>query len=255
MLEIIRQGFEQKLPKQIVSELLEAYSETKSNYYLNKFRPNEVEGGCFAEAVFRILEIYAFGSQTPIGKQLDTEKLITCLQNIPFGNQPESIRLHIPRTLRLIYDIRTKRGAAHLADGIDPNPQDATFVVAACDWVLAELVRLYHSVSPQEAQNIVDSIIERKSLVVQDFGGFLKTLNPKWGPKERLLATLYQRGRSGTTVDELSSWLKPGQRANIRRALSQLEHDKDFVVSRGDKYIITNRGIRYVEESGILIPQ
>ena len=255
MLEVIKQGFEQKLPKQIVSELLEAYCETKSNYYLNKFRPNEVEGGRFAEAVFRILEIHAFGSQTPIGKQLDTEKLITRLQNIPFGNQPESIRLHIPRTLRLIYDIRTKRDAAHLADGIDPNPQDATFVVAACDWILAELVRLYHSVSPQEAQNIVDSIVEKKSLVVQDFDGFLKTLNPSWGPKERLLATLYQRGRSGATVDELSSWLRPNQRANVRRTLGQLEHDNDFVVGRDNKYIITNRGIKHVEKSGMLIPQ
>jgi len=240
MLKVIREGFEKRLPRQIVSELLEAYGETKSNYYLNKFRPNEVEGGRFAEAVFRILEIHAFGNHTPIGRQLDTEGLITRLQNIPFGNQPESIRLHIPRTLRLIYDIRTKRDAAHLADGIDPNPQDATFVVAACDWVLAELVRLYHSVSSQEAQNIVDSIIERKSLVVQDFDGFLKTLNPLWGPKERILATLCQRGKSGATIDELSSWLKPNQRLNIRRTLSQLEYNNDFVVCRGDRYIITN---------------
>ena len=179
MIEVVRQGLEQKLPKQLVSELLEAYGEVKSNYYLNKFRPNEVEGGRFCEAAFRILEEQAFGKHTSIGKQLDTEKLIARLQNIPFGQQSESVRLHLPRTLRLIYDIRNKRDAAHLADGIDPNPQDATFVVAACDWVLAELVRLYHSISPQEAQKIVENIIERKSLVVQDFDGFLKTLKQK----------------------------------------------------------------------------
>jgi len=255
MLELIRQGFEQKLPKQLVSELLEAYGETKSNYYLNKFRPNEVEGGRFCEAAFRILEVHAFGTHTPIGRQLDTEKLILRLQGIPFGQQQESVRLHLPRTLRLIYDIRNKRDAAHLADGIDPNPQDATFVVAACDWVLAELVRLYHSVSPQEAQKMVESIIERKSLVVQDFDGFLKTLKPAWGPKERLLATLYQRGRNGATVEELSAWLKPSQRSNINRTLGYLEHENDFILSKDGRYFITNRGIKHVEGSGMLTPE
>ncbi|KKU50093.1 MAG: hypothetical protein UY47_C0004G0048 [Parcubacteria group bacterium GW2011_GWB1_49_7] len=255
MIEVVRQGLEQKLPKQLVSELLEAYGEVKSNYYLNKFRPNEVEGGRFCEAAFRILEEQAFGKHTSIGKQLDTEKLIARLQNIPFGQQSESVRLHLPRTLRLIYDIRNKRDAAHLADGIDPNPQDATFVVAACDWVLAELVRLYHSISPQEAQKIVENIIERKSLVVQDFDGFLKTLKPSWGPRERLLATLYQRGKSGATPEELASWLKPSQRANINRTLGYLEHENDLIILKDNLYMITNRGIKYVEGSGILTPE
>ncbi len=255
MLDIIRQGFEQKLPKQIVTELLEAYTEVKSNYYLSKFRPNEIEGGRFAEAAFRVLEVHAFNSYTPIGKQLNTERLINRLQNISSGAQPDSIRLHIPRTLRLIYDIRSKRDAAHLADGIDPNLQDATFVVAACDWILAELIRIYHSISPQEAQNIVDSIIERKSLVVQDFDGFLKTLNPSWGPRERILSTLCQRGKNGATIEELTSWLKPSQRRNIRRTLNQLEYEADLIVCRDGHYFITNLGIKHIEKAGMLIPK
>lgn len=254
MLNVVKNGLEQQLPSSLVAELLGAYQDLKENYYLSKFRPNEVEGGRFAEAVFRILEQHSFGSHTLIGKQLDTDKLIKRLENIPFRNQPESIRLHIPRTLRVIYDIRNKRDAAHLADGIDPNSQDATFVVAACDWVLAELVRLYHSVSPQEAQNIVNNIVERKSLVVQDFDGFLKTLNPSWGPQERVLVTLYQRGKNGATVAELTSWLKPSQRANIQRTLRQLEHEHDFIVAQADKFIITNRGIKHTETSKMLIP-
>lgn len=255
MLEVVRQGLEKFLPVELVSELLDAYQETKNNYYLGKFRPNEVGGGRFAEVVFRILESHAFGGYTAIGKQLNTEVIIRNLQQISFGDQPESIRLHIPRTLRLIYDIRSKRDAVHLADGIDPNSQDATFVVAACDWVLAELVRLYHSVSAQEAQSIVESIVERKVLVVQDFDGFLKTLNPDFSSQERILVVLYQRGKQGASVKEITSWLKPSQRANVRRALTQLEHEKDQIVSGGDLFRITNLGMQFVEERGFLIPR
>ena len=252
MFQVVQQGLGKSLPKVIVSELLASYSEAKSNFYQNRFRPNEVEGGRFAEAVFRVLEFRTKGNHTPLGRQINTETLSLALQNIPFGKEPESVRLHIPRTLRVIYDIRTKRDAAHLADDIDPNVQDATLVVAACDWVMAELVRLYHSVSPKEAQIIIEGIVEKKISLVQDFSGFLKTLNPSWGPRERILATLYQRGNSGATLDELTSWLKPNQRQNISRTLKQLEYDKDVIHCEGDKCFITNLGMKYVEDSDIL---
>ena len=66
---------------------------------------------------------------------------------------PDAIRLHIPRTLRLVYDIRNKRDVAHLGPDIDPNLQDSTLVVSALDWVLAEFIRLYHAgMTPDNAQ-------------------------------------------------------------------------------------------------------
>jgi len=77
-----------------------------------------------------------------------------------------------------VYDIRNKRNAAHLADGIDPNFQDATLVVSVVDWILAELIRLNHSVPPDEAKKIVETIVARSAPIVQDFDGFLKVLNP-----------------------------------------------------------------------------
>jgi hypothetical protein len=83
--------------------------------------------------------------------------------------------------LRVVYDIRNTRDAAHLADNIDPNLQDATLVVSVLDWILAEFVRLHHNVSPDEAQKLVEELVTRVAPVVQDFSGFLKLLNPNLG--------------------------------------------------------------------------
>jgi len=74
----------------------------------------------------------------------------------------DGIRIHIPRALRTVYDIRNKRDAAHLADGIDPNLQDATFVIGTLDWILAEFVRLFHGVSADEAQKIVTDLVRKR---------------------------------------------------------------------------------------------
>lgn len=248
-------SFLKLLPNVLVKQLIETYSETKRNYYLGNLRPNEVEGGRFAEAVFRILEFATTKSFTPLNKQIDTETLIKALANKPASAFPESIRIHIPRTLRVIYDIRNKRDAAHLADGIDPNVQDATLVCSCCDWTMAELVRLYHGSTADEAQKTVQDLVSRKAPVVQEFGNTLKTLRPKLQVGERILVLLYHRGQDGATFDQLASWLKPSQRPNLKRALLNLEHEKDFIIFRNTLYHITHLGEHEVDKRKLVSPE
>lgn len=231
----------------LVRELLDAHSEARRNFHLGGLRLSAVEGGRFCEAAFRILEQVTTGAWTPIGKQIDTEKLIDKLRNLPSSAAPESVRLHIPRALRLVYDIRNKRDAAHLADGIDPNVQDATLVVSTINWILAEFLRLYHKVSADEAHKLVDDIVRRTVPIIQDFSGALKVLNPKLGASEYCLVLLYHRGALGASYSELESWVRPSMRANLRRTLRQLEDRRAFVHSSGDRFLITQAGERGVE--------
>lgn len=245
-----------KLPSDLVRELLEAHSEAKRNYYLGGLRLSAVEGGRFCEAAFRILEFITKGGKfTPLGKSLNnTEKLITDLANLNSSQFIDSVRLHIPRSLRLVYDIRNKRDAAHLADGIDPNLQDAGLVVSVIDWVLAELIRVHHNISADEASEMVDRIVARLAPVVEDFNGFLKILNPKLQVSDHCIVLLYQRGKFGATYEELELWARPQMRANLRRALDSLVNKKDFAHFDGTRYLITRLGSQYVEQKRLITP-
>ena len=175
----------------LAAELVAAYEEVKRNFYQGGHRLNAVEGGRFCEAAFRVLEERLDGQFTPLGRQLDTVALSRRLANTAFGAFPDSIRLHIPRSLRVVYDIRNNRNAAHLADGIDPNLQDATIVVAVVDWVLAEFVRIYHGASPDEAQRIVEGLVTRKVPAIEEFDGFLKVLKPSLKASDFSTCLLY----------------------------------------------------------------
>jgi hypothetical protein len=234
--------------------LLEAHAESKRNYYLGGLRLSAVEGGRFCEAAFRILEYITSKSYTPLGQQLDTDKLIRGLSQLRSGQFNDSVRLHIPRSLRLVYDVRNKRDAAHLADGIDPNVQDATLVISVLDWVLAELIRLYHNVPPNVASQMVDGVVKRVAPVVQDFNGFLKILNPKLKVSDHCTVLLYQRGELGATYDELESWVRPHMRRNLRRTLNALVEKRDYAHSDGSRYYITRRGERHVEHRNLISP-
>jgi hypothetical protein len=248
----IRSALLNGFPQKLVDELLECHSEQRRNLLLGNLRPNEVEGGRFAEAAFRMLEHAAGWTPTPIGTQLNTDALISRLARIPVGQANESVRLHIPRTLRVIYDIRNKRDAAHLADGIDPNLQDSTLVAGAANWVLAELVRVAGGIAPDEAFRLVEAITVRRIPAVEDFDGFLKTLRPTLGPSDRVLLLLYHRADAGATPAELLPCLKPTQRPNLPRTLKQLEHESDLVVQASGRYKITRRGIREIERKNLI---
>jgi hypothetical protein len=254
MRAIIEAQVSANLDAKLVHELLEAHAEAKRNFYLGGLRLMEVEGGRFCEAAFRLLEQEAKMKVTPVGTQLDTDKLIRDLSNLPSAQFNDSIRLHIPRSLRLVYDIRNKRDAAHLADGIDPNLQDATLVVSVIDWVLAEFIRLHHNVSADEASKIVNGIVTRVAPVVQDFNGFLKILNPNFGVSDHCTVLLYQRGHNGATFEELKTWARPKMRANLQRALDALVNHKDFAHFDGTRYFITRQGEHYVEKLNLITP-
>jgi len=247
----IRAGFIKSLDPKLVDELLAAYSEAKHNFYLGGLRLSEVEGGRFCEAAFRLLEQIALGKFTALGRVLDTEKLIKQLQDLPRGTCADSVRIHIPRALRVIYDIRNNRDAAHLADGIDPNTQDATLVMANLDWVLAELIRIYHGVSAENAQDIIERLVTRKAPAVEDFDGFLKVLKPKLQVSDYALLTLFECGKSGATFAQIQEWVQPKMRANLRRTLTRLIDDQATVHFAKGQYYLTKLGIAEVESRGL----
>src|SRR6266851_1018203 len=72
---------------------------------------------------------------------------------------PRSFQILIPRLLPALYEVRNNRGVGHIGGDVDPNHMDATFVISSCNWVMAELVRVYHDLSTNEAQEIVDTLV------------------------------------------------------------------------------------------------
>jgi hypothetical protein len=247
MLDQIAKSLKTHFDPLLVDELLTAHQEAKRNFLLGGLRLSAVEGGRFCEAALRMLQQATTTSFTNLNQKLDTDKLITQLANTPKGACSESIRLNIPRAIRVVYDIRNNRNAAHLADGIDPNLQDATLVISNLDWMLAEFVRQYHAVSAAEAQRIIDGLVARMVPAIQEFSRFLKILNPKLKPAEFILLLLYERGSTGASYDELQKWVRPAMRANLRRTLGRLVHISAFAHDDGKRIFITKRGMSEVE--------
>lgn len=240
------------VPQVLADELMEAFLEAKRRFYLGDLRPNAVEGGRFAEAAFRILQSSSdpHGNYTAVGKTLPPVDIL--LKSLLNTTAPESVRKHIPRALQMIYTIRNTRDAAHLADGIDPNLQDASLVVHVMDWTLAEFVRLFHSVDADEAQRIIEALVVRDVPAIQMVRGVPRVLKPLRAG-EHCLVLLYGAASDGVSYENLRAWVRPAMRAHLRRTLDKLI-DGDLVHRDGEIYMILRPGERYVEERGLIEP-
>jgi len=252
LLESIKQQLSNSIDPSLVERLLKCYIELKQNYYLDKHKPSELGSAHFAEVIIRILQYITNPdhSFTLLGKRLDSfDKEVAHFAQLSAADFHDSIRLHIPRALQAIYGIRNRRGVAHISGDVNPNLSDSTFVIATCDWIMTEFVRLYYTSSLEEAQKLVDSIVERKAPIIQNFSGYLKVLNPKLSVPNKILVLLYHRGEEGASTKELRNWVKTKSPSHIPTTLANLQHEKGYVHRNNSQCFITRTGIRFVEKN------
>lgn len=250
MLEQIRKDLAVVYPQNIVDALLDSFIEIRENYYLGKYEPAELNGGKFVEACVRLLQFELTGSYIPIGQSI--RNMVNELRN--FEQAPssfhDSLRLHIPRLLLGIYNIRNRRGVGHLSGDVNPNLADANIITNAANWTLAEIYRMHYAVSLDDAQKTVNNLVERKIPLVYEMGDVKRVLNPKLPAKDQTLVLLYSVYPNGLSDDELLRHTEYSNSSYFRRNILPALHKKRFIYySEDGSCTILPPGLHYVEEN------
>jgi hypothetical protein len=240
----VEQILKKKYPADLVDALLQAYKEIEENYSLERWKASEVDAGQFVEGTRRIVEFeLQGGSYTPIGQQLERFH-DGVLKKYEQATGDESFRILIPRILRGIYDVRSKRGGGHLA-GVSPNNMDATLVLANVKWVLAEVVRIASGLPPDQTQRLVDGIVERKLDMLWKQGDITRVLDTSLTANEQVLILLYDR--SPQKGDELRQAIEYKNSSRFDQLLARL-HSQRFIEAMADgTCLITRKGIIQAE--------
>lgn len=249
MLQKVATDLKSKLPSELVDALLASYDELKHNFLLGKHEPSELNGGKFCEACFRILQHEtSAGRYTPlgvsitdmIGKLRDFEKISATTTN-------ESFRVHIPRVLVAMYNIRNKRGVGHLGGDVNPNVADASLLVSCADWVMAELFRIHYQCSLDEAQTIVNSLVQRRLTLVYEFERIKRVLLPSLSHKDQTLLLLASVYPDKAKESDLLAWIEPVNKSQYRsRVLRVLHTERLIEYDKSGSCIILPTGLNYV---------
>lgn len=129
----------------------------------------------------------------------------------------ESLRVVVPRALVFIYTMRSKRGIGHIGGDVDANTIDIATMVRTADWIICELIRVYHTLSLEEAQDLVDGISVRQLPDIWEVNGKKRVLRPGLTAKQQTLFLLYHEPTSVVLAEDLYTWVEYDQLRTYRR--------------------------------------
>lgn len=233
------------LPIDLVVALQSEFQKLHTQYFLGRWEPSQLDGGRFAEIVFRILEYKCSESYTRIGTQLNRLAIVSAIQQN--ASIDDSLRFHILGLAGLILDFRNKRNVAHPGT-VSVNEMDSIFVLQAANWIVAELIRLETKMSPNDAQAEIKKIIERKVPIVEEIGGRLKCLNPNLKVGQKVLVFCYQKYPAPISLDDLFDWTAYSNKNTLKKKLLEIDKETGYIDFRDDMTTLTKSGLLWVEK-------
>ncbi|MGW2281168.1 hypothetical protein [Streptomyces sp. NPDC001770] len=215
------------LPEGLRGDLIGSFNQIVRNYRERRWEPAELNGGKLCEAIYTAIvghmdDSYADRSSKP------NNMLAACQALERRQGFPRSIRIQIPRMLIALYEIRNNRGVGHAGGDVDPSQMDATAVLYISKWLMAELVRFFHSLTTEQAATVVDSLIEREVPQLWSDGRRKRVLltGISW-KKKMLLLLLPETGE--VEERDLITWLEHPSRSRFRRDVLRPAHREKLI--------------------------
>ncbi|MHB8390814.1 MAG: hypothetical protein ACYDBH_14735, partial [Acidobacteriaceae bacterium] len=123
--------------------------------------------------------------------------------------------------------IRNNRSVGHVGGDVDPNHMDSAAVLAMCNWVMCELVRVYHNLPTTDAQKVVDSLAEMRIPVIWSDGNVKRVLQPTLKLPQQLLL-LIATSVPDVSFQELMNWTEYENKQHFMKTVRAL-HNKRWI--------------------------
>ncbi len=206
------------------------------NYAERRWSPSELSGGKFCEIVYTILDGHAKSSYAPRASK-PSDFVGACRKLEQNAHVPRSFQILIPRLLPALFEVRNNRGVGHSGGDVDPNHMDATFVLTNCNWIMAELVRVYHGLETKSAQVLVDTLVERRIPIIWEGENVRRVLDPTMKLRPQVLLLLATSIGKVATSD-LIEWTGYENRSYFLKLLREMHSERLLELSKDEAHTL-----------------
>ena len=224
------------IPDGLKDPLLEEFNSLHQNFLERRWRPAELSAGRFCEIVYCIIKGFEKGNY-PNSPNKPRNFVNACKQLENKTALPRSFRILIPRLLPSLYEVRNNRNVGHVGGEVDPSYMDSSFVISNVNWVVAELIRVFHDLKPEEAQSLVDKIIDLKTPLIWVSDNVKRLLDPSLNLQESSLMLLHSESRP-ITFETLMKWLDYENESYLRKKLRELHDERKIEFDESNNSII-----------------
>ncbi|MGE0635937.1 MAG: hypothetical protein AB7G44_06895 [Bacteroidia bacterium] len=249
-LETALLGINETFREKIIDVYIELKKRYAKSFFSDEYDTVGISSGKFCEYVFRFLEFEIFKKYTPFENHISNfPNELNKLTQAPSASANESLRVIIPRALLLIYTLRNKRGIGHIGGDVQANEIDIATIVKNTDWVICELIRIYHNLRLEEAQLIVNSLNIKILPDIWHVDGKKRILKDGLSFSEKTLLLLYNELDNSANLKDLFSWIEYSSLSMFKSKVIQNLH-KDKLVELDSKTLnvtISPKGIQSIE--------
>jgi hypothetical protein len=91
---------------------------------------------------------------------------------------------------------------------VDPHEADSAVSASVANWCIAELIRLTSTIPMEDAQRVVDGLVERELPMVWSGAGRKRVLRADLTRKQQVLVILYSEPEEAVPAEDLCVWLE-----------------------------------------------
>jgi hypothetical protein len=202
-------GIDEEFRDKIIDTYIELKKRYVKSFFSDEYDSVGISSGKFCEIVFRLLEKEVLNKYTPFDKHISNFPAeINKITLAPSSQGSESLRVIIPRALVFIYTLRNKRGIGHVGGDIEANSIDISTIVKSIDWVICELIRLYHKLTLSEAQSVVDSLNIKTLPEIWNINGNRRVTKTNLTSGQKVLVLLYNELDNKAAFKDLFNWIE-----------------------------------------------
>ncbi|MDB5412339.1 MAG: hypothetical protein JWR10_674 [Rubritepida sp.] len=237
------------VPAKFRSRLIKSYRELKAAHNAGQHDTAGLRAGRLCEVTLRFLQQELTGAHVPFGQQMPAfANHCAKLEQLPKERGNDSLRVMLPRALSFMYTLRNKRGIGHEGGDVDANEIDSATCVRMADWCLCELIRIYHALSLEEAQALLDTISERQVPDIWTVLGKKRVLRSGLGYGDKTLLLLYSEIETAVPMEDLCDWIEHPRIRDYRKVLATLHRRRLVEYDReSETVLISPLGIQAVE--------
>lgn len=246
-LEVALTNIDDRFRKRIIEHYLAA----KRSLAEGKDEAVGMAAGKLCEVILRLLQNIVHGNFIPFNKSIgnfadECRKLVTSSN----AASPETIRVVVPRALVFVYTVRNKRGIGHIGGDVDANHIDAMTIARNCDWIVCELIRVFHGLSLEEAQAIVDGLAIRSLPDVWEVAGKRRVLRTDLTAKQKVLLLCHQSTDGAILAEDLCDWIEYSNPSVFKAKVLLALHRERMIEFDGESesVFLSPLGVKEVEE-------
>ena len=234
----------------LVKSLIQEFIDVERRYVLGDWEPATLNGGQLAEIAARI--VYHVDANN-LNRRKGVDECLTYVEDENNANTHafphRRSALHLCRALRLLYKLRSQRGAIHIDPDYSANELDSTLVIGLCRWIVSEVLRIFWSGSTADVARAIREIVRFQVPAVLLLDGKPLVLRTDCTVEEEMLILLHNAGETGLTRTELGAAI-PKDGSTVTRALQKLSSPAHRAVIKkgGTRYVLTPNGSLRVQK-------